>query len=242
MNKKLIGLGLLLLSSTPLMAENSNETSSHHEATGAGIGLIAGSLIGGPIGAIIGGSMGVMNGHHQTLTETIKEQQQRLAVQKDSINHLEQELSQITLNLAQAEKTVEQLMVKKEQTQNQHGDVLAEFAESYQFDIYFLTNSSELHPQAKQGLKKLAQLLQTHPQLQANLEAHSDWRGSNDDNCLLAKQRLAQVNNNLTQTGVNPKQLLATNYGEHQNYDTSSWDESLFYDRRVTIFLTYFAD
>jgi peptidoglycan-associated lipoprotein len=242
MNTKLIALAFLLVSSTPSMAENTNKETSHHEATGAGIGLLAGSLIGGPIGAIIGGSMGVMNGHHQTQAETIKEQQQRLASQKDSINHLEQELSKITLNLTEAEKTVEQLMAKKEQTQNQHGDVLAQFSESYQLDIYFLTNSSELHPQAQQGLKKLARLLQSHPQLQANLEAHSDWRGRNDDNCLLAKQRLTQVNNELTQTGVNPKQLLATNYGENQNYDTSSWDESLFYDRRVTISLTYFAD
>lgn len=242
MNTKLIALAFLLVSSTPLMAEDTDETPSHHEATGAGIGLLAGSLIGGPIGAIIGGSMGVMNGHHQTQAETIKEQQQRLASQKDSINHLEQELSQITLNLTEAEKTVEQLMTKKEKTQNQHGDVLAQFSESYQLDIYFLTNSSELHPQAQQGLKKLARLLQSHPQLQANIEAHSDWRGSNDDNCLLAKQRLTQVNNELTQTGVKPKQLLATNYGENQNYDTSSWDESLFYDRRVTISLTYFAD
>jgi len=242
MNSKLIGLGFLLISSTPLMAENIKETSSHHEATGAGIGLLAGSLIGGPIGAIIGGSMGVMNGYNQTQTETIKEQQQRLTSQKDSINQLEQELSQISLNLAEAEKTVEQLMAKKERSQSQHGDVISQFAESYQFDIYFLTNSSDVHPQAQQGLRKLAELLQAHPQLQANLEAHSDWRGSNDDNCLLAKQRLAQVNNTLTQTGVNPSQLLATNYGEQQNYDTTSWDENLFYDRRVTISLTYFAD
>jgi len=58
----------------------------------------------------------------------------------------------------------------------------------------------------------------------------------------LAKQRLTQVNNHLTQTGVNPSQLLATNYGEQQAYDSSSWDESLFYDRRVTITLIYFAN
>lgn len=224
------------------MAENSYETSSHHEATGAGIGLIAGSILGGPIGAIIGGSMGVMNGHQQTQAETIEEQQQRLTAQKHSINDLEQELSQITLDLAEAEKTVEHLMLKKEQSQNKQLDVITEFAEGYHFDIYFLTNSSELHPQAKRGLKKLAHLLQTHPQLQAHLEAHSDWRGSNDDNALLAKQRLSQVNNHLTHTGVNPSQLLATNYGEQQTYDSSSWDESLFYDRRVTITLIYFAN
>lgn len=241
MNRKIFGLVLLLTSSSQLLAENIDNKSTHHEATGAGIGLIAGSIIGGPIGAIIGGSMGVMSGHNQAQTETIAEQQQRLATHKNRISHLEQELSQIILTLTETEKTVQQLKSKQDLTQNQHGHVLTQFASGYQFDIYFLTNSSELHPQAQQGLKKLALLLQTHPQLQANLEAHSDWRGSNDDNCLLAKQRLAQVNNNLTQIGVNPSQLLATNYGEHQNYDTTSWDENLFYDRRVTISLTYFA-
>ena len=242
MNKKILGLAFFISISPSLMADSFNESSTHHEAAIGSIGLIAGTIVAGPFGAIIGGSLGVMTGHHQTQTETISTQQKKLLHQQQSITELESELSQIIANLAQAEKSIQHLTSNKKRAQQQHLNELSQFASSYQLDIYFLTNSTELHPIAQQGLNKLATLLQRHPQLQANLEAHSDWRGSNDDNCLLAKRRLSQVNNQLTQAGVNPSQLIATNYGERHNYDTSTWGEALFYDRRVTISLNYFVD
>jgi len=242
MNKKILGLALLLSVSTNLMAGSFTESSNNNEATTGGIGLVAGTLVAGPIGAIIGGSLGVMTGHHQTQAETISEQHQKLNSHQQTITKLESELSQMLANLDKSEKSVQQLTSKQTLNQQHHLEDLSQFATSYQLDIYFLTNSSELHPIAQDGLKKLAKLLQRHPQLQANLEAHSDWRGTNDENCLLAKQRLAKVNNKLTQSGVNPSQLLATNYGERHNYDTSTWGEALFYDRRVTISLNYFAN
>lgn len=238
----MLALTILLSLSPSLMAKSFNESSSHNEAITGSIGLVAGTLVGGPIGAIIGGSMGVMTGHHQTQSETIIEQQQKLLVQQQAITELETELSQVMSSLNKTEKSVQHLESKQELSQQQYIKDLSQFATGYQLDIYFLTNSSELHPIAQAGLKKLAQLLRQHPQLQANLEAHSDWRGTDDENCLLAKQRLTKVNNQLTQIGVNPSQLLATNYGEQHNYDTSSWGESLFYDRRVSISLNYFAN
>ncbi|PCH63172.1 MAG: hypothetical protein COC04_04715 [Gammaproteobacteria bacterium] len=242
MNKKILGLAILLSISTNLMANSIYESSNHNEVTTGGIGLIAGTLVAGPLGAIIGGSLGVMTGHHQTQAETISEQQQILTLHQQTITELESELKQMVTTLDKAEKSAQYLESKQALNQQQHFEDLSQFATSYQLDIYFLTNSTELHPIAQDGLRKLSELLQRHPQLQANLEAHSDWRGSNDDNCLLAKRRLSQVNNHLTQAGVNPSQLLATNYGERHNYDTSTWGEALFYDRRVTISLNYFAD
>lgn len=242
MNTKILSLAFLLSISPNLWAENIEQSSTHHEATAGGIGLVAGTIIAGPFGAIIGGSMGAMTGHHQTQKETISLQQQKIVTQQQTITELENEISEIIDNLTKSEKNAQSITSNFDLAQQQRIDDLNQFATSYQLDIYFLTNSSDIHPQAQQGLAKLTTLLQRHPQLQANIEAHSDWRGSSDKNCLLAKQRLTQVNNNLTQAGVNPSQLLATNYGEQQNYDTSSWGEPLFYDRRVTISLTYFAN
>jgi len=241
MNKKILGLAILLSFSSNLMADSFNESSNNNEVTTGGIGLVAGTLFAGPLGAIIGGSLGVMTGHHQTQAETISEQQQKLTSHQQIITELENELSQMVANLNTAKKSAQQSASKQMLNQQRHIETLSQFSASYQLDIYFLTNSSELHPIAQDGLRKLAKLLQSNPQLQANLEAHSDWRGSNDDNCLLANRRLSKVNNLLTHAGVNPSQLLATNYGERHNYDTSTWGEALFYDRRVTISLSYFA-
>jgi len=244
MNIKTISFALFIATSSNLQANEipHNDQQPHHEATQGGIGLLAGSLIAGPIGAIIGGSFGVMNGHQQSQTETISEQQQLIQTQQHAISTLETELSEIMVKITQANTNAQQLAVKLKQEQHTYIDDLNQFANSYQFDIYFLTNSSDIHPQAKQGLDKLSQLLQRYPQLRADLESHSDWRGTADDNCLLSKQRLSKVNNHLTQSGVNPSQLLASNYGEQNAYDNSSWNEGLFYDRRVTINLSYFGN
>jgi outer membrane protein OmpA-like peptidoglycan-associated protein len=242
MKINIIYFTLFLSISSNLLANTTLDNPSHHEATSGGIGLITGAIVAGPIGAIIGGSMGVMTGHNQSKQEIILQQENALVAKQESISKLEDELSQLTYSLSSLENEKQQLIAKQSNLEQQHIIELKQFAKSYQFDLYFLTNSSDIHPQALQGLDKLAVLLQRHPQLQANLEAHSDWRGSLDNNCILAQHRLSQVNNQLTQAGVNPSQLLATNYGEQENYHKNSWDENLFYDRRVTISLSYFAD
>ncbi|PHS69740.1 MAG: hypothetical protein COB23_05615 [Methylophaga sp.] len=236
MNKKILSLAILISTSPVVMAENFYQpppTDNHHEVTAGGIGLLAGTIAAGPLGAIIGGSLGVMTGHHQTQANTIDEQQQSITV-------LETELSQLMSALSQSKQSVQQLESTQTNIEQQHIVNLTKFADGYQLDIYFPTKESTLHPQAQQGLEKLVQLLQHYPTLQANIEAHSDWRGTKDENCLLAKQRLDIVTDYLTEAGTKQEQLLTTNYGEHNAYNNTSWGEELFYDRRVTISLYYF--
>jgi len=245
MYKKALYLSLLLASSPVIMADSFYlsdpvETKTHHEATAGGIGLVIGSIAGGPLGAIIGGSLGVMTGHQQTKTDTITAQQQ-------SISQLEQELSNTMSQLSQSQQEtqlsqteIQILEDELQQFQQQHREALMQFANSYQFDIYFMTNSNVITAHAQQGLVNLAQLLKNNKHIYANIEAHSDWRGSNDDNCLLARQRLSAVSDQLVLAGSQSEQILATSYGEHANVNQGSWGEELFYDRRVTITLNYF--
>jgi len=245
MYKKALCLSLLLASSPTIMAESFYHTDpvepkTHHEATAGGIGLVIGGLAGGPIGAIIGGSMGVMTGHQQTKTDTINLQQQ-------SISELENELSQTMNKLSQSQKNtqlsatkINKLENKQQQSNQQHREQLIQFANGYQFDIYFMTNSHVITSHAQQGLVNLAELLRNNKHITAQIEAHSDWRGSSDANCLLAKQRLSAVTEQLVQAGSQSDQLLATSYGEQANTHEGSWVDELFYDRRVTITLNYF--
>jgi len=245
MYKKALYLSLLLASSPTIMADSFYhtdpiETKTHHEVTTGGIGLVIGSIAGGPIGAIIGGSMGVMTGHQQTKTDTIN-------LQRQSISELEKELSQTMNKLSQSQKDTQlsvtetkKLEAQYQQAIQQHREALMQFANGYQFDIYFMTNSDVITAHSQQGLIKLAALLKNNEHIYAQIESHSDWRGSNDANCLLAKERLSAVTDQLVQAGSQSDQLLATNYGEHANINQDSWGDELFYDRRVTITLSYF--
>jgi len=245
MNKNALSLSLLLTISPAIMAERfpAHEPISpvtHHQATSAGIGLVIGSIAAGPIGAVIGGSMGVLVGDQQT-------NKVQIAQQNVAIEQLENELqkSLIDLDRSQQDYQTSQQRIQTlkneyvQQQQHYRADII-NIANSYQFDVYFTTNSSLIQQQATFGLNKLATLLENNPHIHANIEAHSDWRGTDDDNCRLATQRLAAVSNHLIQSGSPAEQLLTTSYGEQANINHGSWGEELFYDRRVTITLSYF--
>lgn len=227
------------------MAESFYPTDSvkpqtHHEAISGGIGLVVGSIAAGPLGAIIGGSMGVMAGNQQSKTETITSQQHSISRLEQDLEHIMAELAQSKITTQTAQSTIEILESDKQDSQQQHRAEQIQFANSYQFDIYFMTNSHSITHHSQQGLIKLAQLLQENEHIYANIEAHSDWRGSDDANCLLARQRLSAVTQHLIEAGGHQDQLLATSYGEHANSNQGVWGDELFYDRRVTISLNYF--
>ncbi|MFW5426533.1 MAG: OmpA family protein [Methylophagaceae bacterium] len=238
MYTKTLLCSLLLIASPTILAnpvyQQETPNPSHNEVTAGSVGLVAGTLIAGPFGAIIGGSLGVMTGHQQTKTETITEQ-------KYFITELEQELDVVSAQLAQSKIEVSQLENSQKQIQDElqhYGDGMQEVIHSYQFDIYFMSNDNAVQSHAQQGLLKLVELLKNNPDIEARIDAHSDWRGSDDDNFQLAQKRLDSIANYLSTRGVNNVQILTTNYGENENMNKGSWGEELFYDRRVTITLS----
>jgi outer membrane protein OmpA-like peptidoglycan-associated protein len=244
MHTKTLLFSLLLIASPFSMADSfyepSSENNAHHEATIGGVGLVAGSLIAGPFGAIIGGSLGVMTGHQQSQSETITEQQHFITELEQDLNIVNSDLLQSKNHIKQLESTEKQLQKQYNTAQTNYKTQVKQFISSYQFDVYFLTNSNGIQTHAQQGLFKLADLLKNNPRVQANIEAHSDWRGNEDINYNLAQKRLDSITNKLVLTGVNNSQLLATNYGEQANNNSGSWGEELFYDRRVTITLNLY--
>lgn len=252
MYKKALYLSLLLSASPITMADNfyqnnSNTNQSHHEVTSGGIGLVIGTLAAGPLGAIIGGSLGVMNGHQQAQGELITQQdltisqlEQELTLQMTSLAQHKQQLTTTKEHFQISQKSVQKLETEQQQSKQKHRGDLINFANSYQFDVYFMTNSTLVSDHSQQGLLKLASLLTNNQHIHANIEAHSDWRGSDDVNNLLAEKRLTAISQQLIQAGSRQEQLLTTNYGEYSNINQGSWGEELFYDRRVTITLSYF--
>ncbi|PHS26846.1 MAG: hypothetical protein COA83_02180 [Methylophaga sp.] len=245
MHTKTLLCSLLFIASPAIMAspvyQPKSPSTSHHEVTAAGVGLVAGTLIAGPFGAIIGGSMGVFAGHQQSQTETITEQQHFISQLEQDLELINTELSQSKLQISQLEISQQQLQSEFNLSQQAYDDNAQQFIDSYQFDVYFLSNSDVIHSHAQQGLLKLAELLKNNPDIGARIDAHSDWRGSNDSNFELAKTRLNSVEGYLSLHGANSSQILTTNYGENENINNGSWGEELFYDRRVSITLSFFG-
>ncbi len=241
MHTKTLLCSILFLTSPLTMADPIDQslpaTTSQHEVTNGGVGLIAGSLIAGPLGAIIGGSIGVLTGHQQTQSETLTEQQKFIADLELDLNIINTELSQSKLKISQLESTQLQIENKLQQ----HNKTVKNIVSGYQFDLYFLSNSDMIQSHAQQGLLKLATLLKNNPTITARIEAHSDWRGSSDDNFQLAQIRLDAVAHYLRLQGIDNAQLQTTNYGENKNMHRGSWGDELFYDRRVTITLICFS-
>ncbi len=246
MHTKTLLCSLLLIASPTIMAnpvyQPESASTSHHEVTAGSVGLVAGSLIAGPFGAIIGGSLGVLTGHKQTQSETITEQQHFITGLEHDLDLITAELSKSKLQISQLETSKQQLQSEFDLSQQSYNDNAQQFIDSYQFDVYFLSNSDAIHSHAQQGLLKLAELLKENPSIEASIEAHSDWRGSNDSNYTLAKTRLDSIEKYLSLKGANSAQLLTTNYGESENVNNGSWGEELFYDRRVTITLNFFGN
>ena len=245
MHTKTLLCSLLIITSPTLMANSvyqpQSPSNSHHEVTAVGVGLVAGTLIAGPFGAIIGGSIGALTGHQTSQTETITEQQHFISELEHDLELINTKLSQSKLKISQLATNQQQLQSEFNLSQQSYDDKAQQFIASYQFDVYFLSNSTVIHSHAQHGLLKLAALLKNNPDIEASIEAHSDWRGSDDSNFILAKNRLNSIEEYLSLKGAHRTQLLTTNYGENKNMNKGSWGEELFYDRRVTITLKCFA-
>lgn len=243
MHTKKLLCSLLIIASPALMAnpvyQAQSPSNTHHEVTAAGVGLVAGTIIAGPFGAIIGGSIGALTGHQTSQTETITEQQHFISELEHDLELINTKLSQSKLQISQLETSQQQLQNEFTLSQQDHDDRAQKFIRSYQFDVYFLSNSAVIHSHAQHGLLKLAALLKNNPDIEASIEAHSDWRGSDDNNFKLAKTRLDSIEEYLSLKGADHTQLLSTNYGENKNINKGSWGEELFYDRRVTITLHF---
>ncbi|PCJ31936.1 MAG: hypothetical protein COA90_04770 [Gammaproteobacteria bacterium] len=242
MYKQALYLSLLLSSSQMVVAKDfyQPEPRPHHEMTSGGIGLVLGAMAGGPIGAFIGGSMGVMTGNNQTKSETITEQHVSIQQLEADLSTLMTTLSEEKLNTRTAQHKVRQLEQNKQFSSQQHRADLMAVINSYQLDIHFTTKNHAISEHSLDGLNKLAQLLHANPHINAHLEAHSDWRGTESENYLLATKRLDAVYDILLLSSVDDSKIISTNYGENLGINKGSYGEALFFDRRVTITLSYF--
>jgi outer membrane protein OmpA-like peptidoglycan-associated protein len=81
-------------------------------------------------------------------------------------------------------------------------------------NVLFRTDSADLLPGAAVNLDRLAAFLRARPDVQVEVDGHTDSTGSADHNLALSQQRANTVRQALVARGVDPTRIVAQGMGE----------------------------
>lgn len=102
-------------------------------------------------------------------------------------------------------------------------------------NISYDFNQSELKPESKIELDKLARILIETPKVVIEISAHTDEKGGNEYNLSLSQKRAQNVVNYLISKGVSETRMVAKGYGESQPLKKNAeTEENHALNRRTT--------
>jgi chemotaxis protein MotB len=167
--------------------------------------------------------------------QQLEEEQQRLAAmrelmdkQRQAIENLRQKMTNALVNFKPEELTVS---IK-------NGKVYVSLQES----LLFPSGSAEVNPRGKEAIGKLAQALNTNPDISVMIEGHTDsipMRGKYEDNWALSTARATSIVRILTDTyKVDPVRVTASGRSKYEPVDTNETPEGRSRNRRTEIILS----
>ena len=165
---------------------------------------------------------------------TIEDQAKRLAdlqkiiqSQKDIMNKLKKTVSDALVGFTPEELSVE---IK-------NGNIYV----SLQEKLLFKSGSDMVDPKGKDALMKLAAVLNSNPDINVNIEGHTDSipiKGKFADNWALSVSRATSIVRILEQDGVDPHRVIASGRGEYFPVASNSTDTGRARNRRTEIILS----
>lgn len=200
-----------------------------HNAYGFGGGLLAGAALGGPVGAIIGATLGVLMVEEHNDDTRIAGLQNDLMLARHSLTAKDEEL----VALVSAQQQYQSIQPVSYTTTT----LVPDFPEM-KSHIQFVSGMTDIAPSYFDQLDLLANVLKDNAKLHVSLTGFADLRGSSEDNLLLSAARTDAVKAYLLQAQVPARQINTFSLGESQAQQASTWDETLFFDRRVTLHIT----
>jgi len=114
-------------------------------------------------------------------------------------------------------------------------------------DILFTFKGNELTPESKEQLRKIGEYMKENPEFVISLSGHADYKGSNEVNEGVSRERALIVARGLKDAGVNPYNVSYSYYGETKpkadghNADGSDNPDNRAKNRRVEFELGQFA-
>ncbi|MFV8784162.1 OmpA family protein [Microbulbifer sp. SA54] len=211
------------LSSLTLNAVAATDTENKHQGsaltpakqatvfTGA---AVAGAAVGGPVGFIAGALGGAWLGEQIKQAEEADMLATQLTESRAELGNLAQQLDAARLSANDAQKVA---------------------LDSLQFQMLFTTGDDQLQEAQERQVAAMADFLIRHPQLQIQLEGHSDPRGSDGYNNVLSDQRALSVQRALEAYGVAPERISRRALGASQSRAAKGDADAYALERRVDI-------
>jgi len=85
--------------------------------------------------------------------------------------------------------------------------------------IFFDFDKSDIRPDARPVLKKIASYLKAHPEVNIVIEGHCDERGTEEYNMALGERRALSARRYLVALGIAPHRMGTVSYGESRPID-----------------------
>ncbi len=113
---------------------------------------------------------------------------------------------------------------------NQCVDISAGLAECSTIRVHFDLNGSELHPEDRTSLDRMARCLRADQSMHVVIEGNADERGTEEYNLALGERRAQAVDKYLLTQSVSEGQLKTISYGKEnpicREHDEACWEKN----------------
>jgi outer membrane protein OmpA-like peptidoglycan-associated protein len=219
MKKSVIAISLsALLSSQPLLAGETPAEIDKTSLKSTASGVLIGALLGGPPGMLIGLAGGAWVGE-------MENRQQAYEVQAGA--------------LAEAQRQTAQRHLAYKELLSATRARLSAMQEGFAFCLGFRSDSAEIEPHIASQLGSLAQMLKAFPELNLQILAGADRRGSEDHNLNLSQVRAEAVARALRNAGLAASRIQIRYIGEAAAVYEPGDLEGLSFDRVVKLTLVH---
>ena len=106
------------------------------------------------------------------------------------------------------------------------------------YNVYFETDSFKILPQSEPELNNLVDFLRNNPELNVEIQGHTDNTGNDNSNQQLSELRARSVMDYLSTHGIDEDRLQSAGYGETQPVATNETAEGRRLNRRTTVKIT----
>lgn len=107
-------------------------------------------------------------------------------------------------------------------------------------NILFITGSAKLQKSSYKGLDEVAKILNENPEMELNIDGHTDNVGSDAMNQTLSDNRAATVKNYFISKGIAEERIKSAGHGETQPIADNKTAAGRQKNRRVELLLSYF--
>lgn len=108
-------------------------------------------------------------------------------------------------------------------------------AEMNLYNIYFKTDSFRILSSSEPELEKLTSFLKNNPQLEVEIQGHTDNTGNRESNLKLSENRARSVVDYLVLNGIEVNRLQYKGFGENKPVETNETEEGRKLNRRTTV-------